>query len=89
MNKSHVKRTKVVNALPLPKNPPHGTPSALAEELFEVWLLKNPSGGSPGIVIGKMNALCLPGETGIRKVGVLHILPKACATFLFEVGFEW
>jgi len=26
----------VINALPLPKNPPPRTPSALAEDLFEV-----------------------------------------------------
>lgn len=47
-------RTKVVNALPLPKNPPHGTPSAFAEDLFEVWLV-----GS-GIVEKKLTAFMLP-----------------------------
>lgn len=34
---SFINSIQVINALPLPKNPPHGTPSAFAEDLFEVW----------------------------------------------------
>eukprot|EP00913_Durusdinium_trenchii_P027283 g25597.t1 len=59
----------VINALPLPKNPPHGTPSALAEELFEAKF--------PYLVGMKMEMVLIkcraPCESAVSSVSKSHV----------------
>lgn len=73
----------VINALPLPKNPPPGTPSALAEDLFEVkfpYLV----GMKMEMVLIKCRAAC---DTAVTSVSQSHV--ETLKDMVLRFGFKY